>query len=81
LTELYLNLLTRGIDSERVAEAHPAVLIVIKQLSTDEARIMFNLKQGGYVFRQFQNTENCDLTKTLDNQHWPRAGCSMKAAT
>jgi hypothetical protein len=67
LTELYLNLLTRGIDSERIAEAHPAFLIIIKQLSTDEARIIYNLKQGEYVFKQYLNIENYDLKRTLEN--------------
>jgi hypothetical protein len=43
LKELYLNLLTRAIDKDRVNEAHPAFLSVIEQLSSDEAIIIKSL--------------------------------------
>lgn len=44
LTELFLNLLARSIDTERINEAHPAFIHVIDQLSPDEAIILFELK-------------------------------------
>ena len=44
LTELYLNLLARAIDKERISEAHPAFVQIIRQLSPDEAMIMFKLR-------------------------------------
>jgi len=44
LTDLYLNLLKRAIDKERVNEAHPAFLYIIDQLSPDEAYFLFRLK-------------------------------------
>ncbi|GAA4092566.1 Abi-alpha family protein [Mucilaginibacter panaciglaebae] len=44
LTDLYLNLLSRAIDIERVNEAHPAFFHIIDQLSPDEALFLFKLK-------------------------------------
>lgn len=41
LTDLYLNLLTRAIDKDRVNEAHPAFFHIIEQLSPDEAYFCF----------------------------------------
>jgi hypothetical protein len=37
LVDLYLNLLRRAIDKERLGEAHPAFILIIEQLSPDEA--------------------------------------------
>ncbi len=36
ITELYINLLSRAMDGERVGEAHPAFFTVITQLAPDE---------------------------------------------
>jgi len=44
LTELFLNLLTRAIDKERVSEAHPAFVRIIEQLSPDEAVLLYLLR-------------------------------------
>ncbi len=44
LTDLYLNLLSRAIDRERVNEAHPAFFHIIDQLSPDEAYFLFRLR-------------------------------------
>jgi len=44
LTTLYLSLLQRSIDRERINEAHPAFMHIIDQLSPDEAMILFLLK-------------------------------------
>lgn len=41
LTDMYLNLLTRAIDKDRVNEAHPAFFHVIDQLSPDEAMLLY----------------------------------------
>lgn len=45
LTDLYLNLLSRAIDKERVQEAHPAFYHIIDQLSADEAMILYLIRQ------------------------------------
>lgn len=50
LTELYLNLLARAIDKERVSEAHPAFFHIIDQLSSDEAIILYHLKQEAIYY-------------------------------
>lgn len=44
LTELFLSLLARSIDKERINEAHPAFIYLIDQLSPDEAVILLELK-------------------------------------
>ena len=44
IDEMFSQLLSRSMDSERVHEAHPAYPILIKQLSADEARILAALK-------------------------------------
>ena len=43
LTELFLHLLARSIDTDRINEAHPAFIHIIDQLSPDEALILFEL--------------------------------------
>jgi hypothetical protein len=45
LTDLYLNLLSRAIDKERINEAHPAFYHIIDQLSPDEAYFLFRLRE------------------------------------
>jgi hypothetical protein len=40
LRELYANLLATSIDSETAASAHPAFVDIIKNMSSDEAKIM-----------------------------------------
>jgi len=46
LTDLYVNLLSRAIDKERVNEAHPAFLHIIDQISPDEAMLLYVLSQN-----------------------------------
>jgi hypothetical protein len=41
-------------DSSRVDDAHPAFGHIMKQLSPDEALILFHLKQQKYRMRQYQ---------------------------
>lgn len=50
--ELFLNLLARAIDRDRVSEAHPAFAQLICQLSPDEALILFYLKRQTFTHRQ-----------------------------
>ena len=52
IAELYINLLARAIDRDRVAEAHPAFASIITQLSPDEALILYYLKKRRYALRQ-----------------------------
>jgi hypothetical protein len=44
LTELFLNLLARAIDKERIGEAHPAFVRIIEQLSPDEGVLLYLLR-------------------------------------
>ncbi|SEN11566.1 protein of unknown function [Mucilaginibacter gossypiicola] len=45
LTDLYLNLLSRAIDKERINDAHPAFFHIIDQLSPDEAMLLYALSK------------------------------------
>jgi hypothetical protein len=45
LTDLYVSLLQRAIDKERINEAHPAFFHIIEQLSPDEAFLLFKISQ------------------------------------
>ena len=52
LTELFLNLLARSIDKKTQDKCHPAFPNIIKQLSPDEAVILFYLKQKIFELKQ-----------------------------
>lgn len=52
LTELFLNLLARAIDRERVSEAHPAFASIISQLSPDEAIVIYQLNKKQWLLKQ-----------------------------
>jgi Abortive infection alpha len=55
ISELFAELLSRAMDSQRVNEAHPAYPLLIRQLSSDEAILLKNLfrrpAQHIYIFR------------------------------
>ena len=52
LSELFINLLANSIDKSKQDLAHPAFPNIIKQLSHDEAIILFYLKKKAYKIRQ-----------------------------
>jgi hypothetical protein len=58
LTDLYLNLLSRAIDKERINEAHPAFFSIISQLSPDEALILFKLSEAEINVISHQDFDN-----------------------
>jgi len=64
--ELFLNLLARAVDRERVSEAHPAFAQIISQLSTDEALILFRLKKRTYAFHQ--HSVYCPNSNTFEGR-------------
>lgn len=68
LTDLYIELLKRSCDKNRVAEAHPAFFNLIGQLCEDEAILLFQMKRiandpGTYFISKDQNRED----KILDH--------------
>ena len=46
LTDLYISLLQRAIDKDRINEAHPAFFHIIEQLSPDEALLLFKIREA-----------------------------------
>jgi hypothetical protein len=53
LTEMMLDLLACAMDTQRVDDAHPAFGHILKQLSPDEAMVLFHLKKSRYRFTQY----------------------------
>src|SRR5258708_917818 len=51
LSEFFINLLANSIDKTKQDFAHPAFPNIIKQLSHDEAVILFYLKKKNYKFK------------------------------
>jgi hypothetical protein len=54
LTEMMLDLLACAMDTQRVDDAHPAFGHILKQLSPDEAMVLFHLKKRKYGFTEYQ---------------------------
>ena len=52
LSELFINLLANSIDKTKQDLAHPAFPNIIKQMSHDEAVILFHLKKQSYQIKQ-----------------------------
>jgi hypothetical protein len=72
--ELFLNLLARAIDRERVSEAHPAFAQLISQLSPDEALILFHLKKRTYAFHPhavYRSDSNTFEGRTTTRNEFP----------
>lgn len=56
LWEMYAEILTKAVDSEEAGKIHPAFAYLISQLSADEARIVWLLRD-----RTFEITDKLDL--------------------
>ena len=52
IAELFINLLSKAIDRNKLDLAHPAFPKIIHQLSSDEAVVLFYLKRRPYKVRQ-----------------------------
>lgn len=53
ISEMFINLLSRAVDKERVNEAHPAFVSIIAQLSPDEAVVIYYLSRKSYEYRTY----------------------------
>ncbi|MDP2575356.1 Abi-alpha family protein [Vibrio penaeicida] len=49
LTEVYLNLMSRAMDRERVGEAHPAFIDIISQLCPDEVLLLNQIGKSKHL--------------------------------
>ncbi|QQG65652.1 DUF4393 domain-containing protein [Desulfobulbus oligotrophicus] len=76
LAELFVNLLARSIDKDRVSEAHPAFAKIIAQLSPDEALIIYLLNKEERILKQyskyFHKTSTFGPREIVEN-HFPLA--------
>lgn len=72
IAELFVNLLARGIDSERVNEAHPAFVKIISQLSSDEAKMIYWLRKKRHHYTQYEafnpDTKQVSSCKIIKNE-------------
>ena len=78
--ELFLNLLARAIDRERVGEAHPAFASIIAHLSPDEALILYHLKKACFNLKQSASLDSqtrlFSPRKTIANE-FPTGGLAF----
>ena len=61
LAEMFINILARALDRETASTAHPAFVEILKQLSPDEALILYKIKKRSYEFHvqlDFDPVEN-----------------------
>lgn len=65
LTDLYLSLLQKSIDREKIGEAHPAFFHIIDQLSPDEAMILHTLSE-----REIEFEYTRDLLNDNGREYW-----------
>ncbi|OWY27325.1 DUF4393 domain-containing protein [Herbaspirillum robiniae] len=74
LTEMFINLLARSIDKERVNEAHPAFAKIISHMSPDEAQILKALKQKHYDLvqtAQYDKARNLFSSRQTESNTFP----------
>lgn len=50
IDEMFSELLTKAVDRDGVSEAHPSFPYLIKQLSSDEAKILVMLRESHYAY-------------------------------
>lgn len=68
LTTLYVELLKRACDKDRVNEAHPAFINIIPQLSSDEAIFVYHLAcKGRYSGKYFLSEQKGSLNKLMNH--------------
>lgn len=75
IDEMFSQLLSRSMDSHRVGEAHPAFPIIIRQLSSDEARILKLLGASQYDFvytSDYDNAKNLFFGQKIQTDGLPR---------
>jgi hypothetical protein len=75
IDQMFSQLLSRSMDRERVNEAHPAYPIIIKQLSSDEAKILDSLKSSN--FRYGYTEDFASKRKEFYTDELPRSDLSF----
>lgn len=68
ISNLYVNLLSRGMDRERIGEAHPAFVNIISQLAPDEALLLEQLSSFEFlIYFRFNNKKVTVLKSNSDS--------------
>jgi hypothetical protein len=66
IDEMFRHLLSNSMDAEHSKDAHPAYPLLIKQLSSDEAKILQSLKNAQF---EYVHTEDYDQQTNLFHGH------------
>ncbi|MEC5387163.1 Abi-alpha family protein [Uliginosibacterium sp. H3] len=68
ISNLYVNLLSRGMDRERLGEAHPAFVNIVTQLAPDEVLLLEQLSSFEYlIYFRFRNERIAVLKAESDS--------------
>jgi len=66
IDEMFSQLLSRSMDTERIEEAHPSYPWLIKQISSDEAVILLKLKDAEFEYVYTSSLERNTMRFTRD---------------
>lgn len=78
ISELYVNLLSRAMDRERVNEAHPAFIFIISQLAPAEVKILQKFHNSECIML-FRNEDYRTLASEEDVLDFLENGCHIAA--
>jgi hypothetical protein len=71
---MYINLLARAMDGERVGEAHPAFLNIITQLAPDEITLLTGISKNDYTIIMAKDEQWYTPTKREVRQKFIQSG-------
>jgi Abortive infection alpha len=80
LRELYANLLATSIDSKTSANAHPAFVEIIKQLSSDEAKLLTEIKKGNFGLLMVLSNHTYGMSEVVKHISWLKRFCETQCA-
>jgi hypothetical protein len=75
IDEMFSQLLSRSMDTDGIAQAHPAYPMIIKQLSADEAKLLVLLRDRTYGFvRTWRLGSGVSYPDKIEIDELPRDG-------
>jgi Abortive infection alpha len=84
IAELYVNLLSRAMDGERVGEAHPAFIGLISQLAPDEVLFLSEMAKHDYTLiiklnNEWATPSSDEIAAVFDLMKGPRGEFTLLA--
>jgi hypothetical protein len=78
IDKMFSELLSRSMDSERASEAHPSYPMIIRQLSSDEAKVLRLLKNKQYLYVQRWKIDGPISTlEEVEQDEFPKDGLAF----